>query len=281
MVRGDDGGYSIENVWKSSKSDYTGQHKPAWTDGVQKYHDDIMEAFGKFPPGPLMDKSNAVTTSFQSYLTKIVTYSNSNSTVLSSGSNTILGVLDKVSILENTPIGVINEFYRILPTLMETYRGVISNVTPMISGVTGPVIIEAMSDLERSFKNYMTEFLQGDERGNKRKVDYEPVEKRLELLNNTISSLSELLQNPIKKLTGSHSRPARGLGILSRNPLNNPPLIHNSTASVIVENTINNPAISFVQDAVTVINLAFEHIVICFYGLSSCSEAVLSEQQGE
>ncbi|XP_037049913.1 uncharacterized protein LOC119084163 [Bradysia coprophila] len=288
VIKGDAGGYNVENVWKSSKTDFTERPRPAWTDGVQKYHDDIIEAFGKFPPGPLMDKSNAVTTTFQSYITKLVTLSNSNSTVLSSGSQSILEVLKKVNLLENTPIGVINEFYRILPTLMETYRGIVSNVSPMLTSVTGPVITQAMSDLESSFKNYMTEFLRGDERGNKRKVDYEPVVKRLEFLNNTVSSLMELTQNPVEKgfdtlpLGGSHNRLARGLGILSGTKPIIPivPTIRNSTSN-IAENIINNPVTNFVQDAVTVVKLVLEHIVICFYGLSSCSEAVLSEQQGE
>ncbi|KAG4068218.1 hypothetical protein HA402_008859 [Bradysia odoriphaga] len=279
----------VEDVWKSSKNDLADQSKPGWVDGVQKYHDGIIEAFGNFPPGPSMDKSKAVRTKFQSYLIKLVKSSNSKSTVLSTGANAILGCLKNIDVIDKTPIGVINEFQRVLPNMMETYRGVIANVTPVIGSLTGPVIGEAMTELERSFMSYMTEFLHsGDERGFKRKIDYEPVEKRFEFLNNTISSLTKSLQNPLANgldglqstIGGVHNRVARGLnfGILSKPPTI-APQIQSNTVSVIAESAINNPATGLVQDGLTVLHLAFEHITICFYGLSSCSEAVLIEQQ--
>lgn len=105
-------------MWKSSVPAFSFKCTPTYLKGVQKYHDDIIEAFDAFP-GPLKEEAALVTIPFETYLTKLVNNSNSNSTVLSEGSIAILGVFSVVKLQVNSPDGVIKEFYRVLPILTE------------------------------------------------------------------------------------------------------------------------------------------------------------------
>lgn len=49
---------------------------------------------------------------------------------------------------------------------------------------------DAIVDLERAFTDYMTEFLQGDEHGLKKEVDFEPITKSAEKLKETIARVA-------------------------------------------------------------------------------------------
>lgn len=226
--------FNINEIWKGSKTGC--KPIPTWTNGVQKYYDDIIVAFGKFPPN-LLKESTAVTTTFQSYLAELVNSSNSNSTIVSSGSTEILEVLSQVKILANTPIGVINEFYRILPILMVKYRDVVSKLSKVIGSDVACSVNDEMTALESSFKRYMEKFLQTDAQGNNKKIDYGSVTKHFTVLNSTVASFTESTENKC------------------------------------------SPVAPNLKDAVTVLNFVLDHIRICFFGLSGCSEAVLYEQK--
>lgn len=176
-------------MWKNSKSDCKRTCAPDWVKGVQKYYDDIIEAFNKFPES-LLGEANLVKTTFKDYLTKLVDFSNSKSTVLSSGSTAILGVLGTVKLSVNSPDGVIKEFQRVLPFLTKTYKGVVLDLSKIIGEQLSCSVNKAMTDLETAYQKYMTEFLQGDAGGFKKEVDYEPITKRAEAFKKVISQAS-------------------------------------------------------------------------------------------
>lgn len=206
--------------------------------GLQIYHDDIEETFATFPPGELLDNAAEMTAMFEEYLTTLVNLTESKSKILSWGSTKIVKVLSTVRLPENTAEGVIDEFLRVLPRLMNTYRGISSGLTRILGDVTHAVN-EAMTDLEIAFTDYTLDFLDGNDNGVRVKVDYEPVTARVQTLTNTISRIGESIMN---------------------------------------EPQLATPA---TQDAVTVLTLVLGHIMICFHGLSGCSQAMLIEQELE
>lgn len=186
----EDARYSVANLWTSSARVCTSQKKPVWVEGVQKYYDDIMVAFSTFP-GPLKEQADLLKIPFQEYLTKLVNYSNSNTTVLSSGSTKILGALSKVKLQANTADGVIKEFYRVLPSLTKTYSEIVSNLSTIIGKQSSCSVNRAMSDLKYAYTKYMKEFLQEDDDGFKKEVDFEPITKSAEKLKKSIALIDE------------------------------------------------------------------------------------------
>lgn len=158
--------------------------------GVQRYSDDILESFASFPPGPLLEKSTEMTAKFQEYLTTLVNLTESKSPTLSWGSTKLLTLFSTVRIQTNTAEGVINEFLRMLPSLMNTYRAIASNLTDILGDVTCTVKRE-MTDLETAFTEYTVEFLRGDGNGVRKEVDYEPVMERFQALTKTISRIGK------------------------------------------------------------------------------------------
>ncbi len=76
IVSGSPASYSIENVWKSTRSVCSCKPKPVWVEGVQGYAEATAETVKKFPPGPLLDQATEVMIKFEAYLTKLVTFSN-------------------------------------------------------------------------------------------------------------------------------------------------------------------------------------------------------------
>ncbi len=97
--------------------------------------------------------------------------------MLSSSATTILDVLSKVSSKNaSSPLGMIQEFNKLLPFMMETYRGIVSNVSDVIGYPTCSAT-NAMKELEWSIKQYNTAFLKVDEGGLRKEINYEPVMK--------------------------------------------------------------------------------------------------------
>ncbi len=182
--------FRIDDIWRSSKTDGVCKPYPTWTDGVQHIYDDVIDAFAKFPPGPLLDDAKTLITIFQNLISNLVKSSNSNSTILSSGAAAILGVVGEIKPLVNTPIGFIREFDRVLPNLMETYRDVISNLSTILGDSTN-CVNNAMIDLEHSFNDYMTKFLQTDSNVDREKLDYSTVTNQFDALNSTISTVAQ------------------------------------------------------------------------------------------
>lgn len=184
---------SIANVWKSQKKtkeccqcDCT----PDWVEGVQEYFDGTSEAAKNFPSGEPLELADAVMTSFQDFLTKLVSFSDSNSTVLSTSSTAILGALSKLNKLASSANTIIEEFDKVLPDLVETYKGVVSNLTNIIGELTCPVN-HAMSELECSLQHYIKEFSQSDALGRRKVVPFDPVMKCVQILTNTIAFIAE------------------------------------------------------------------------------------------
>lgn len=220
-------------MWRNSTSSYEG--KPHWIDGLQKYLDDLSKIFDAFP-AKFSAQSRLVKPALAQYLAKVTEASNSKSKILSSGAHGIAEALSHVNIVEYNVQGILNEFVRILPNVMNQYREVVTNLTTTLGSDLVTEVNNALSDIESSFIQYTKKFNTGGVNGLKIKIDYEPVMESSRTLTQTISL-------------------KRGVS-LRLDQLANPE----------------------VQDAMVVLNLVLEHVMLMTLGLNSCSEVILWEQ---
>lgn len=159
--------------------------KPNWLDQIEKYYVDIVVAFNTFPV-QLSGQVDFVTTEFRKFLVKVIALSNSKSSTVSTGATATLEALKEVNIDERTAQGVINEFLRVLPTLMKAYRGIVTNLKTTIGDELVYSVNSALRNTEQAFKRYMEKFNAGDGSGSKREIDYEPVMRSVQQLTNAI-----------------------------------------------------------------------------------------------
>lgn len=132
---------------------------------------------------------------FEMYLTKLIYFTSSNSTVLTSSSNAILDSLSKCNKLERSGLNIVKEFHKVVLGLVEELNElVITKLSYIIGELTGPVN-DALNDLGFTFSNFMREFLQSGLTGFRKEVDYEPVLKQLQKLLNTVALIAETLLN--------------------------------------------------------------------------------------
>lgn len=221
----------MENEWRKSACKST----PDWLEGVQRYYTDAIASFGSFPSGASVE-ADLVTSTFQALLTKLVDFSNSKSVILSTGATVILEAFSHVKMYDHRAQGIINEFYRVLPILMKAYRGAAKDLTPILGSELVNAVNNDLGNLQCAFELYVEEFNAGDGKGRKIKVNYEPVLKRVQKLEDTIT-----LNGDVR---------------LSKQQLADPN----------------------VQDALVILSLILDHLIICTHGLNSSSEAVLLEQ---
>lgn len=78
-----------------------------------------------------------------------------------------------------------------LPILTKAYGAVIKKLSKIIGKKTSRSVNAAMAALECEYTQYMTEFLQEDERGLKKEVDYEPITKTAEKFTETIERVAK------------------------------------------------------------------------------------------
>ncbi|KAJ6640891.1 hypothetical protein Bhyg_05824 [Pseudolycoriella hygida] len=172
--------YSVENLWK--KTNYWCKRKPDWIKPVQKYYDDLMIAFNTFP-GQVTLAAEMVKAKFRELLTEVITFSNSDAKILSAGATGILESFARVKIDILSAAGIINEFQRVLPILMEAHRNVITNMTNIIGDELVCATNNAISDLQSEFNLYVDKFKAA---GGKKEINYKPVMKCVQKLVNTI-----------------------------------------------------------------------------------------------
>lgn len=108
----------------------------------------------------------------------------------------MLGALSKQDKLSNSSNTIIVEFEKVMPSLVDAYKEVVSNLSTATGTLTN-CVNEAMSDLECSLKQiqYMNEFNQGDADGRKKEVNIQLVMKCVQKLTNIIAVIAETAIN--------------------------------------------------------------------------------------
>lgn len=188
--------FSVERIWQSyrKENEYcTCDIDDKWKQGVQEYYDGCRKATWKFR-GPSYDLADVVLHAFDIHLTKLISLTKSNSTVIASSSTSLLESISKGRKLGVSGLIIIKEFDKVVLGLVEEFNGVVTKLSDIIGALTNAVN-DDLIDLGYAFSKFMKEFIKSGVTGFKKKVDYEPVLKRLQQLMNTVALIAETLLN--------------------------------------------------------------------------------------
>lgn len=133
----------------------------------------------------MSEQSESMIAEFGEFLIKVIAFSSLKSTILSSGANKILNVLSQVNIRALSVEGVINEFERMLPALMNRYREITTDLTLTIGNDLVNAVNNALTGAETTFQRFIKIF-----RGNgncfNKDADYKPALTAVKKLIDTI-----------------------------------------------------------------------------------------------
>lgn len=126
--------------------------------------------------GPSYGLADTIVKAFEIYVTKLIYFTNSNSTVLASSSTAMLESLCKVK-LGTSGLVIIKRFDEALPVVMEDFTEIVNKLSPVIGELTCHVN-KVLKDLGCTLKHYMSEFITCGIDGCINQVDYKPVYRR-------------------------------------------------------------------------------------------------------
>lgn len=134
---------------------------------------------------------------FESYLSKIIFFANSNSTVLSSSSTAILKAFSKFNKLGISGFVITDEFGKISTEVVNDLTVIVSTLSDILGELTKSVN-EALSAFGFAMKHFTNEFLTKNLAGLVTDVDYLPVIKAGQVLMNTVALKAETLLVDLK-----------------------------------------------------------------------------------
>lgn len=185
--------FSVDVIWhsyrKKNECCCTSSPVDAWKEGVQQYYEGTSKVAKKLSVRTY-DEAETIMNAFQMYLTKLIYFTNSNSTVLSTKSAAILEALSKLNKLHQSPTTILKETERALPKLIEDYTKIVASLSEVIGQLTIPVN-DSLNDLEGSIIHFIKEFFNSSALGFRKKVDFKPVIKHAQVLINTIALIAE------------------------------------------------------------------------------------------
>lgn len=179
--------FSVEVIWQSYRK--KNEYNCTWKAGVQQYYEGSSKVAKKLSARTYNEAETVITT-FQMYLSKLIYFANSNSTVLSVKSTAILVTLSKLNKINKSPTKILKESGKALPQLIEDYMKIVSSLSIFIGELTCPVN-DALIDLGASIGHFIKEFFNNSVLGFRKKIDFQPVIKHTQILINTIALISE------------------------------------------------------------------------------------------
>lgn len=200
-------------MWQSYRQKDSNYDDGVWKESVQQFYDGCRKATWKFD-GPSYDLANEAVRSFELYLTKLIYFTYSNSTVLQSSSTALLQSLSKCKRLEKTGFNIIKEFEIVLLGLVKDLNEIVEKLSEIIGDLTCTVN-DALNELGYTFSYFMKEFLKLSTAGRRNKVSYEPVLKKLQKLMNTVALIAETLINECEEPTQEENEAVSVLELIS------------------------------------------------------------------
>ncbi|KAJ6649643.1 hypothetical protein Bhyg_04881 [Pseudolycoriella hygida] len=170
--------FSVEKIWQSfAKKDEcstcTCDDDDEWKAGVQGYYTGCRKVTWNFR-GPTYDLADNVMFSLENYLTKLMYFANTNSTVLAPNAKTILETMGKMKNLKDSSLVIISEFDKVISAIIRELREVVLKLSKLI----GKLVFKFHNGLLRLyyiFSNFMKCFLRCKTVQCKQKVDYIPL----------------------------------------------------------------------------------------------------------
>lgn len=166
---------------------------------VQEYYDGCRKATWDFL-GPSHDLADNVIKSLEVFITKLISFANSNTTVLASSSHAILESISKCSKLGLSGFNIIKEFNKVASAIVKDFNDVVAKLSDII-GQLADSVNDALSNLGCAYSNFMSDFIKREKTGLRNEVDYEPVLKQFQKLINTVVLIAEILLNECELVT--------------------------------------------------------------------------------
>ncbi|KAG4075392.1 hypothetical protein HA402_015045 [Bradysia odoriphaga] len=202
--------FSVETIWQSYSivaSSCTCQCKDdSWKEDIQAYYDGCYSATRGFNENAY-ELADTVVRTLEDYLTKVIYFTNSNSTVVTSSATAIAKSLSVCKDLNQSSWNIIVEFEKVYPKIVEDFNEIAKKLSDHIGDELVCTFTNDVSDLGATFSKYMKEFLEiWKPVGCRKKVEFECVLKKLQKLMNTVALINETLLN---KCDGEASQETR------------------------------------------------------------------------
>lgn len=193
--------FSIEKIWKSyRKNDCCAcDDDDKLIAGVQKFYTGARTATWTFRGPSYVLADNAVL-SLESYLTKLIYLTNTNSTVLADSSTSILETMSKHKTGANA-LSILIVYIVDFPTIVKDMKEVVEKLSDLI-GKLASSFNDDLTEVFLVLSNFMKRFLECKTLKCKEKLDYIPVIRKFQTLMNTVALFAETLIN--KCDTASH-----------------------------------------------------------------------------
>lgn len=166
---------------------------------VQQFYDGCREASWDFL-GPSYYLADNVMLSFEIYLSKLIYFTNTNSTVLAPSSHALLETQRKSKKLETSGWVIIEGYNKVVLEMVKDFNEVVKKLSNIIGELTDP-INDALNNVGCALSNFMTDFIKKGVDDCKKIVDYEPVFKQFQKLMNTVALIAEIVLNECELAT--------------------------------------------------------------------------------
>lgn len=166
---------------------------------VQQFYEGCRKASWNFL-GPSYSLADNVMLSFEIYLSKLIYFTNTNSTVLAPSAHALLETQRKSRKLETSGLVIIKGYNKVVLEMVKDFNEVVKKLSNIIGELTDP-INDAINNVGCALSNFMTDFLKKGVAGCKKVVDYEPVFKQFQKLMNTVALIAEILLNECELAT--------------------------------------------------------------------------------
>lgn len=167
-----------------------------WKDSLQGYYDGCQRATSKYR-GKAHDLADTLMKSFEAYVTKLIYFSNSNSTILSSSSKAILKSISWLNKLDQSTMQFVEETGKVFPGVVNDLHAVALSLPDHIGNLSD-FFKDAVDDLSRAYSRYIKDILLSCRLfGCARKVDFAPTLKKCQKVMNIVALIAEtLLKEP-------------------------------------------------------------------------------------
>ncbi|KAJ6635329.1 hypothetical protein Bhyg_13914, partial [Pseudolycoriella hygida] len=184
--------FSVEKIWQSYRkqsfrSDMSDD--PKWKGGVQKTFNGCNAIVGTFA-GRNHKYGRHLMRAMKVYFTKLIEFSNSNSTVLAPTATAILNVVSKYNKLDKSGFQAIKEFSKVMEIvvdgLIELVRGLAVHV-----GDLAVAVADIVGSLGRVFVTFTKAFTNAETPEDRERVNFEPIFKVFQKFINVIAMIVE------------------------------------------------------------------------------------------
>ncbi|XP_037037813.1 uncharacterized protein LOC119075470 [Bradysia coprophila] len=186
--------FSVEKVWLSYRHCACSCEEDPWRKGVQDFYDGCRAASKSFS-GKAFEVADSTLDSIAQVITKLIEFTDSNSTILQSSSTNMLESISRNNRLNGTSLNIAIEFEKVFPIEVKEFNDVAKKLSEHIGELTCS-FTNAVSDFGAELSKFMREFLQSCRLFNcKKRVDFKCVLKKYQKLTNIIALIDDTLLN--------------------------------------------------------------------------------------